>query len=211
MQYLTLLKLVAGITLCYFAISIVLTTKDNLRLVLPYVEFSRKIRGVRPLVLDTSILIDGRIEQLVESLFLDSPIVIPQFVIDELHRLSDSKDKLKRKKGRRGLDILANLKMSSNIDLSIDGVDGTDPSVDRSLLELARLSSYRLLTTDSNLQKIGEIEGITVLNLNNLAIAVRTQAIPGASIQIEIVKHGESIQQGVGFLQDGTMVVVENG
>jgi len=211
LQYLTLLKLVAGISLCYFSISIVFTTKDNLRLVLPYVEFTRKVRGIRPLLVDTSVLIDGRIEQLASSKFLDAPLVIPQFVIDELHSLSDSKDKLKRERGRRGLSILANLRNSGHIDISIESTEATDETVDRSLLELGQTSGYRVLTTDSNLQKVGQIEGITVLNLNDLSLAIRTQAVPGAQMKIEIVRKGETQAQGVGFLQDGTMVVVEDG
>lgn len=210
-QYLTLLKLVVGITLCYFAISIVFTTKDNLRLVLPYVEFTRKVRGIRPLLVDTSILIDGRIEQLTASKFVDAPLIVPQFVINELHSLSDSKDKLKRERGRRGLSILANIRNSGNIDVTIESAIATAESVDRSLLELAQLSGYRILTTDSNLQKVGQIEGATVLNLNDLSVAVRTQAVPGAEMRIEIVREGETPSQGIGFLPDGTMVVVENG
>jgi uncharacterized protein YacL len=210
-QYLTLLKLVVGITLCYFAISIVFTTKDNLRLVLPYVEFTRKVRGIRPLLVDTSILIDGRIEQLTASKFVDAPLIVPQFVINELHSLSDSKDKLKRERGRRGLSILANIRNSGNIDVTIENAIATAESVDRSLLELAQLSGYRILTTDSNLQKVGQIEGATVLNLNDLSVAVRTQAVPGAEMRIEIVREGETPSQGIGFLPDGTMVVVENG
>ena len=211
LQYLTLLKLVAGISLCYFSISIVFTTKDNLRLVLPYVEFTKKVRGIRPLLIDTSILIDGRIEQLTSSQFVDAPLVIPQFVIDELHTLSDSSNKLKRERGRRGLTILANIRNSGLIDITIESALALDESVDRALLELAKSSGYRILTTDSNLQKVGQIEGATVLNLNDLSIAVRTQAVPGAEMKIDIVREGESPSQGIGFLPDGTMVVVEDG
>jgi uncharacterized protein YacL len=209
-QYLTLLKLVSGITLCYFGISIVFTTKDNLRLVLPYVEFARKVRGIRPLLVDTSILIDGRIEQLATSKFIDAPLVIPQFVVDELHQLSDSNDKLKRERGRRGLHILANLRNSGQVELTIERSEVSGLSVDRSLLELAESSGFRVLTTDSNLQQVGLIEGVVVLNLNDLSVAVRTQAVPGAIITLEIVRKGESANQGVGYMPDGTMVVVEN-
>jgi uncharacterized protein YacL len=211
LQYLTLLKLVVGITLCYFSISIVFTTKDNLRLVLPYVEFARKVRGIRPLLVDTSILIDGRIEQLAKSRFLDAPLIITQFVIEELHALSDSKDKTKRERGRRGLSVLATLRNSPHIELTIETSENSMESVDRALIELAQASGYRILTTDSNLQQVGQIEGITVLNLNDLSLAVRTQAIPGTVMQIEIVRKGESSSQGVGFLPDGTMVVIEDG
>ena len=208
-QYLTLLKLVSGITLCYFGISIVFTTKDNLRLVLPYVEFARKVRGIRPLLVDTSILIDGRIEQLATSKFIDAPLIIPQFVIDELHTLSDSSDKLKRERGRRGLSILANIRNSGQVEISIENSETSNKSVDRALLELAESSGFRILTVDSNLQQVGIIEGITVLNLNDLSVAVRTQAVPGAVITIEIVRKGESESQGIGYMPDGTMVVVE--
>ena len=211
LQYLNLLKLVAGISLCYFSISIVFTTKDNLRLVLPYVEFARKIRGIRPLLVDTSILIDGRIEQLAKSRFIDAPLIITQFVIYELHILSDSQDKTKRERGRRGLAILANLRNSAQIELTIESSETSDESVDRALLELAQTSGYRILTTDSNLQQVGQIEGVTVLNLNDLSAAVRMQAVPGAIMQLDIVRKGESDRQGVGYLPDGTMVVVEDG
>jgi len=211
LQYLTLLKLVAGITLCYFSISIVFTTKDNLRLVLPYVEFTKKVRGIRPLLVDTSVLIDGRIEQLATSKFIDAPLIIPQFVIDELHILSDSHDKMKRERGRRGLSILSTLRGSGYIDVTIETTQATEDSVDRALLELSQSSGYRILTTDSNLQKVGQIEGVTVLNINDLSVAVRTQAVPGATMRIEIVRNGETDVQGIGFLQDGTMVVVEDG
>ncbi len=210
-QYLTLLKLVSGITLCYFGISIVFTTKDNLRLVLPYVEFTRKVRGIRPLLVDTSILIDGRIENLAQSKFIDAPLIITQFVVDELHQLSDSHDKMKRERGRRGLTVLANLRNSGQVDLTIESSETSDESVDRALLELAQSSGYRILTTDSNLHQIGQIEGITILNLNELSQAVRSQAVPGAKLQLEIVRQGETEKQGVGYMPDGTMVVVENG
>jgi uncharacterized protein YacL len=177
--------------------------------VLPYVEFARKVRGIRPLLVDTSVLIDGRIEQLASSKFIDAPLVIPQFVIEEMHTLSDSNEKLKRERGRRGLSILSNLRNSGQVELTIESSETTDQSVDRALLELAQSNGFRVLTTDSNLQQVGTIEGVTVLNLNDLSVAVRTQAVPGAHIQLEIVRKGESESQGVGYMPDGTMVVVE--
>ena len=210
LQYLTLLKLATGITLCYLAISIVITTKDDLRLVLPYVEFSRQVRGVRPLLVDTSIIIDGRIEQLASSRFVDAPLIVPQFVIDELHALADSHDKLKRDRGKRGLNILASLRSAKDVDVRVEPTEPSDNGVDRLLLALASSSGYRILTTDSNLEKIGLIEGVTVLNLNTLAHAVRTQAVPGAEFELDIVKKGETDSQGIGYLPDGTMVVVDD-
>lgn len=210
LQYLTLLKLATGITLCYLAISIVITTKDDLRLVLPYVEFSRQVRGVRPLLVDTSVIIDGRIEQLASSRFIDAPLIVPQFVVDELHVLSDSHDKLKRARGRRGLTILTNLRSAIDVDVTVEPTDPISEGVDRALLVLADARGYKVLTTDSNLEKIGLIDGVQVLNVNNLAQAVRTQAVPGAEFELDIIKHGEAESQGVGYLADGTMVVVED-
>ncbi len=211
LQYLTLLKLAAGITLCYLAISIVITTRDNLRLVLPYVEFNRQIRGVRPMALDTSVLVDGRIEHMAATRFIDAPLIVPQFVIDELHTLADSKDRMKRERGRRGLTVLGQIHKSPELDVHVDPAEPSEASVDRALLAFARENNYRVMTTDSALEKIGMIEDVRVLNLNGLSSAIRTRAIPGQSVDIELVRTGENPDQGVGYLPDGTMVVVEDG
>jgi uncharacterized protein YacL len=207
--YLGLAKLAVGITLCYLAVSIVLTTKDDLRLVIPYVEFSKQVRGVRPLVLDTSVLIDGRIVGLGHTGFVDAPLVLPQFVIDELQTLADSGDKLKRARGRRGLGIVGKLQAEALVDITIDNADVPGRSVDHKLLHLAAQQHLRILTTDHNLDKVGQIQGVTVLNLNDIASMMRSQVIPGEKLHVEIVKPGEGPGQGVGYLPDGTMVVVE--
>lgn len=209
LAYLSLVKLVIGITVCYLAVSIVLTTKDDFRLVIPYVEFAKQVRGVRPLLLDTSVLIDGRIEGLCQSGFLDAPLVVPQFVLEELQALADSSDKLKRARGRRGLNVVSKLQGNPAVDVSIDNATVAPGPVDRMLLQMAGDQNLRILTTDYNLNKVGQIHGVTVLNLNELANAVKSQAIPGETLQVEIVKHGEGANQGVGYLPDGTMVVVE--
>lgn len=209
LQYLALLKLVLGISLCYLAVSIVLSTKDSFRLVIPYVEFQKQQRGPRPMALDTSTLIDGRIESFAASGFLDAPIVVPQFVIDELQRLADSSDKLKRERGRRGLNMLRSLQAHPELDISIDAREVQSHSVDKALLELAERAGHRLVTTDFNLFRVAQIRGIPTLNLNDLSSSIQTQAIPGDHLVIEIVRPGEDNEQGVGFLPDGTMVVVE--
>ena len=208
-QYVTLLKLALGITFCYLAVSVILTTKDNFRLVIPYVEFSRKERGTRPLVLDTSVLIDGRIESCGRSGFLDAPLLVPQFVIDELHRMADAGDRLKRQRGRRGLGVLNRMREEPRIDIEIDATEHRDGSVDRQLIDLAEEQHFRILTIDDNLIKVARIKNVVALNLHDLAGALRAQAIPGEKLQIEIVKEGENAGQGVGYLDDGTMVVVE--
>jgi len=210
LAYLQLIKIAIGITLCYLAVSTVLLTKDDFRLVIPYVEFAKQVRGVRPLLLDTSVLIDGRVEALGKAGFLEAPLVLPQFVIDELQTLADSSDKQKRARGRRGLDMVRALQVSPYLDLNIDPTRALPGrNVDTMLLDLASRQNLRILTTDYNLNKVADIQGVAALNLNDLANTLRPQFLPGDSVSVEIAKHGEGQGQGVGYLPDGTMVVVE--
>jgi uncharacterized protein YacL len=209
--YLGLAKVVVGIVLCYLSVSVVLTTKDDFRLVIPYVEFAKQVRGVRPLLLDTSALIDGRVNDLGQTGFLDAPLICPQFVIDELQALADSSDRGKRTRGRRGLDMLARMQANPYLDLSIDDPQVEGVSVDRMLIELARDQKLRILTTDANLKKVAQINGVPVININDLASTLKTTALPGDALVLELVKPGEGEGQGIGYLGDGTMVVVEEG
>lgn len=208
-KYLTLLKLATGLTLCYLAVSIVLTTRDNIRLVIPYVEFSRQVRGIRPMLLDSSVLIDGRLNTFSQTGFLDAPLVIPRFVIDELHRLADSTDRLKRERGRRGLGNLRRLQESTNAAINIEEIDATEGMVDQALVELASQQDLRLISTDNTLLRVAEIRKIDGLNLNELSIMLKGQVVPGDSMEVEILRMGEGDGQGIGYLPDGTMVVVE--
>ncbi len=207
--YLNLAKISIGLILCYIAVSVVMTTKDDFRLVIPYVEFSRQNRGVRPMLLDTSAIIDGRIVDLSNSGLLDAPFLVNQAVIDELQALADSSDRGRRARGRRGLDIVARMQASTSVDIAIDAAAIGGPSVDRGLVEHARRNGYRLVTTDSALAKVGVIAGISVINLNDIAGSLRSQSVPGDRLEIEIARVGENQTQGVGYLADGTMVVVE--
>lgn len=209
--YILLVKLSLGITLCYLAVSVVLTTREDLRLVIPYVEFKREIRGVRPVLLDTSILIDGRIEPVVETGFIDAPLIVPQFVVDELQTLADLPDRTRRARGRRGLDVLKRMQAEGGADVVIDGHDPGGSGVDGKLLQLAKAENYRVLTTDFNLNKVAQIHGVTVLNLNDLAAELKAPVIAGDALDVDIRKRGEGDTQGVGYLPDGTMVVVEDG
>ena len=210
LAYIRFIKLGLGIALCYLAVSIVLTTKDDVRLIIPYVEFAKQVRGVRPLLLDTSALIDGRIDALGSTGFMDAPLIVPQFVVEELQMLADSGDRLKRSRGRRGLDMVSRLQANAFINLSIDDHDVEGRSVDQKLLAMAEEQKFRILTTDYNLNKVAQIRGVTVLNVNDLGNSLRPQVTPGESLLVEIVKHGEGATQGVGYLPDGTMVVVED-
>lgn len=206
-----MLKVMLGITLCYLGVSAVLQTQDDFRLVIPYVEFSKQLRGVRPNVLDTSALIDARIADVAASGLLQSPLVIPKFVIAELQLLADSSDKLKRARGRRGLDIVTRLQRQGTIDVAIDDTRVSALAVDQMLVEVAKKLNARLITTDLGLTRVAQIHGVTVLNLHDIANVFKSAMIPGEQITLRIVKPGEQPGQGVGYLDDGTMVVAEGG
>lgn len=209
-RILVAIKAAFGITLCYLGVSVVYSTQDEFRLVIPYVEFSKQLRGTRPLILDTSAIIDGRIFDVGLTGFLLAPVIIPRFVIEELQTLSDSSDRLKRNRGRRGLDMVRKLQNNPHIDLSVVEAHVPGMGVDQMLLEVAREYRAHLVTTDFNLNKVAAIDDVKVLNINDLANAVRTAAVPGERLSIQIVKRGEGKSQGVGYLDDGTMVVVEH-
>ena len=209
--YLGVSKAALALVLCYLSVSVVLTTKDDFRLVIPYVEFARQVRGVRPLLIDTSVLIDGRIDSVGQAGFVDAPILIPTFVLEELQRLADSQDRQKRIRGRRGLDMVSKLQENPYLDVAIEDTQPEGVGVDAMLVQLALDQESRILTNDQNLRRVAEINGLPVLNLNELAGALRSSAVPGDRMEIEIVKPGESSGQGVGYLDDGTMVVVDGG
>lgn len=203
------IKAAVGITLCYLGVSVVYSSQDEFRLIIPYVEFSKQLRGSRPLVLDTSAIIDGRINDIGSTGFVSMPVIIPRFVIHELQALSDSGDKMKRNRGRRGLDIIRKMQNNPHLDISITEARGPVGGVDQMLLEMAREHQAHLVTTDFNLNKVASIHGVKVLNINDLANALKPSAVPGEVMRVEIVKRGEGDTQGVGYLADGTMVVVE--
>ena len=174
---------------------------------------STKIKlGSQPKVIDTSTLIDGRIANIVDCGFIEGNIVIPGFVLKELQNIADSHDHLRRQKGRRGLNVLKRLQEQTNIKVEIDNTSFDEiGTVDEKLLALSMKIHAAIITTDFNLMKVAEIQNIKVLNLNNLAIALRQTILPGEELVITIAKEGKDPSQGVGYLDDGTMVVVENG
>ena len=179
-------------------------------MVIPYVEFSRQVRGIRPMLMDTSALIDGRINSFGQTGFLDAPLIVPQFVFDEMHRLSDSSDATKRERGRRGLNNLRLLQNNSRTTVTIEELDQQEEAVDQALLSLAADKNFRIVTTDYNLARVADIRDVSVLNLNDLSNLLQGHVVPGESMPLEIVREGESDHQGVGYLPDGTMVVVEH-
>lgn len=207
-------KWIMGICICFLVISFVLRTKDDVRFVIPYVEFSRQSKGIRPLVLDTSVIIDGRIADLCQIRLFDAPLIVPRFVLNELQLVSDSADKLKRNRGRRGLDMLNKLRTDPNLDVRIDdtpppGIEET-AAVDQKLVAFTKNCDGRLVTNDYNLNKIAQLREVEVININDIANCLKPVVLPGEPMQLKIIKPGEEQTQGIGYLDDGTMVVVEN-
>jgi uncharacterized protein YacL len=206
------LELIVMTLLCYLFVTVILQTRDDFRMVIPYVRFSKETTGPRPLVLDSSVIIDGRIADIVETHILDAPLVVPRFVLEEIQSIADNADSLKRNRGRRGLDMLNRLRKNENVSVEIRDVlmDSPEP-VDTRLVKLTAMLSGRIVTNDFNLNKIAQLQGVEVININDLARAVRPVVLPSEEISVKIIKSGQEAGQGVGYLEDGTMVVVENG
>lgn len=204
-------KILLGIGLAYLAIVTVLQTQDDLRLVIPYVEFSRQIRGPQPWLLDTSALIDGRVLALAETGLFQSRVIVAQFVLDELQRLSDSHDRMKRGRGRAGLDAVRRLQRSSAVEVTIESGSQAVVEVDQALVELARRTPATIVTTDSGLERAASIHGVRVLNLHAIAQSMRSNVMPGERVEVYLLRSGEQAGQAVGYLDDGTMIVAEDG
>ncbi|RJP32546.1 MAG: PIN domain-containing protein [Phycisphaerales bacterium] len=207
------IKLAIGVICCYLAVSFILQTKDDVRFVIPYVEFAKQTKGRRPLILDTSVIIDGRIADIADTSIIDAEMIVPRFVLQEIQAVADSSDKLKRNRGRRGLDILNKLQVNDKVDIRIMDVQvsGGGRSVDEMLVDVATELGGHVVTNDYNLNKIAQLRGVTVINVNDLANALRPVVLPGESLTVKVIKPGEELGQGVGYLEDGTMVVAEGG
>jgi uncharacterized protein YacL len=163
-------------------------------------------------LLDTSVIIDGRIADISQTGFLDGPILVPRFVLNEIQHIADSPDTLRRNRGRRGLDMLNKLQKESAVPVQITDMDDENiHEVDGKLIALATQLKCPIVTNDYNLNRVAELQGLKVLNVNELANAVRTVVLPGETIKVKIIQEGKELGQGVGYLDDGTMVVVENG
>jgi len=210
-----LIKVLLGVASVFLCVSFVLQTKDDFRFVIPYVEFSKQTKGARPILLDTSVIIDGRIADIADTKILESEVIVPRFILAELQTIADSEDKLKRNRGRRGLDILNRLQTSKSLDIRI--LDARVPVVesagdtDAKLVALAKHLDGRVVTNDYNLGKIAQLRGVDVININDLANALKPAVLPGESLNVKIIKPGEEAGQGVGYLEDGTMIVAEQG
>jgi uncharacterized protein YacL len=208
-------RLLVTVVSCYITVSTLLQTKDEFRFIIPYVEFSKQLKGTRPLVLDTSVIIDGRIADICDTRIIDTQLIVPRFVLQELQGIADSSDKLKRNRGRRGLDMLKRMQSNEKIDLQMHDANLPElrefQKVDERLVALAKGLGARVVTNDFNLNKIAQLQGVEVINLNEVANALKSVALPGETILVRVVKPGDQAGQGVGYLEDGTMVVIDQG
>jgi uncharacterized protein YacL len=189
-----------------------LANVSKVRLWHPVVRGKEKTIKEGGIVVDTSVIIDGRIENLAKTGFLTEKLIIPHFVIDELQKVADSSNALRRNRGRRGLEILNSLKKEKG--LLVEMVDVDYPkikAVDSKLVKLAQDRKGKILTTDYNLNKVAGIKGVKVLNINELANTLKTVLLPGEKITVKVIQRGKEKEQGVGYLEDGTMIVVERG
>jgi uncharacterized protein YacL len=171
-----------------------------------------KKRGAQLKILDTNVIIDGRVADVVDTHFLSGTLVVPRFVLTELHRLADSEDPLKRARGRRGLDVLARLQENVAVPVKILDKDVPDVrEIEGKVVKLAREMGAKIVTTDFNVNKVASLEGVICLNVNDLSTSLKTVVLPGEPMSVFIMKEGKEREQGVGYLDDGTMVVVDDG
>lgn len=188
------------------------SNKEDFSLIIPYVRFASQNKPDNLLLLDTSVIIDGRIADIIESNFLEGVVVVPRFVLRELHQLADSSDPVKRGRGKRGLETLSRIQRNSKNEVKIhEGDFPEDKEVDSKLVKLAKATDAKLFTNDFNLGKIAELQSVKHVNMNDLALALKPVILPGETMSLKIVREGRDKGQGVGFLPDGTMVVVNNG
>jgi uncharacterized protein YacL len=196
---------------CYLGMVIGLRGKDEFNIIIPYVRLRRQDQSEEMIVLDTSVIIDGRIVDICKTKFLDGKIVIPRFVLKELQQIADSTDPIKRQRGRRGLEILHTLQKEIGQDIALHEEDFPEiDEVDAKLVKLAKLLEAKILTVDFNLNRVATIQGIKVLNINELVNALKPVVFPGEEMQVKLIKEGKEHSQAVGYLDDGTMVVVED-
>jgi len=205
------IQIILILVFCYLGMIIAMRGKDEFNLIIPYVKFVRQDKKDDIVILDTSVIIDGRIADIFQTHFVEGRIVIPRFVLKELQQVADSQDALKRNRGRRGLDILNKIQKNTALDVRIQEEDFPEvKEVDAKLVKLAKLLGAKIFTNDFNLNKVAELQGVSVLNINELANSLRPVVLPGETMEIRVSKEGKEYNQGIAYLDDGTMVVVDN-
>jgi uncharacterized protein YacL len=203
-------RVILTIIFCYLGMVIGLRGKDEFNLIIPYVRLRRQDQAEEVTVVDTSAIIDGRIQDILKTKFLEGKIVIPRFVLKELQQIADSTDPIKRQRGRRGLEILNIIQKEAGVNLSLHEEEFPEvKEVDAKLVKLAQLLEGKIMTVDFNLNHVASLQGVKVLNINELANALKPVVFPGEQMGLKLLKEGKEYNQAVGYLDDGTMVVVE--
>lgn len=206
----SLTNIILTFSFCYLGAALGLRGRDEFNIIIPYIKLKRQGEVSEIAILDTSAIIDGRILDICKTNFLEAKLVVPRFVLRELQAIADSADSIKRQRGKRGLEILHAIQ--KEISITIQEEDFLEiQEVDAKLIRLAKLLEAKILTVDFNLNRIASLQGVKILNVNELANALKTIVLPGENLEIKIIKDGKEYNQGVGYLEDGTMVVVENG
>lgn len=201
-----------AIVFSYLGIVTILRAQDEFTLMIPFVTLDTKGPKEELILLDTSVIIDGRIADMAKTHFLSGKFILPRFVLKELQLISDSSDPLKRNRGRRGLDILNKIKNNPNLQVTIHEMDFPEfNTVDAKLVKMGQVIGAKVFTNDFNLNKVAELQGVKVLNINDLANALKPVVMPGELMTVKLLKEGKEHDQGVAYLDDGTMVVVDNG
>lgn len=208
---LSTVRVVLTLIFCYLGMIMAVRGKDEFNIIIPYVRLRRQDQAEDIVVLDTSVIIDGRIVDIFKTKFISGKLIIPRFVLKELQQIADSTDPIKRQRGRRGLEMLQTVQKESGLDITIHEENFPEIfEVDSKLIKLAKLLAAKILTVDFNLNRVASIQGIKVLNINELANAIKPVVFPGEQMQIKLIKEGKEHNQAVGYLDDGTMVVVED-
>lgn len=210
-ENLALVRVILTLVFSYLGMVLGLRGKDEFNLIIPYVRLRRQDQVEELVVLDTSVIIDGRITDILKTRFVEGKIVIPKFVLKELQQIADSTDPIKRQRGRRGLEILHIIQKENAQDINLHEEEFPEIiEVDAKLVKLAKLLDARILTVDFNLNRVASLQGIKVLNINELSNVLKPVVFPGEVLQIKLIKEGKEYNQAVGYLDDGTMVVVED-
>lgn len=206
------LKLFVTVIFVYLGLTLGVKGQDEFSIVIPYIRFKRGELSKEEIIVDTSSIIDGRILDIVKTTFIEAKFIVPRFVLNEMHALADSTDHMKRQKGKRAIEILHELKRQQNIDIEVVDEDVTSvKTVDEKIIKLAQKHNGKVLTTDYNLNRLAQFQGVTVLNINELANALKPSLVTGSRFSLKLVKEGKERTQAIGYLEDGTMVVVEGG
>jgi len=205
------IRLALTLVFCYLGMVIGLRGKDEFNIIIPYVRLRKQGQSEAVTLMDTSVIIDGRISDIFKTKFLESKVIIPRFVLKELQQVADSTDPIKRQRGRRGLEILNSIQKEAGLNFAFHEDDFPEvPEVDTKLVKLAKLLDAKIMTVDFNLNRVAGLQGIKVLNINELANALKPVVFPGEDMKVKLLKEGKEHNQAIGYLDDGTMIVVED-